>query len=534
MTPIAIVGRSGLFPNSPTLGHFWENIVEQRDMTSEATAERWRLDPNSILGSEGKSQNTVRTLRGGYVNDVPAFDLSRLQITNEEAATMDTIHRWVLQTAVGALADGATIKHSTTGLILGNLSFPTDSMSALSEEMWFPRLPKGSHRVHPSHRFMSGRPALFAKKALGLGRAAWALDCACASGLIAIQQGCEALISGRMDAVLAGAVNRADDLFIHMGFTALQALSQSGRSQPCSADADGLVPAEGAGFVLLKRLSDAVRDGDEIFAVIRGAGVSNDGRGKGLLVPSSHGQVRAMNMAYSRAQLNPNTVQLVECHATGTVLGDGTEIRSMLQVFDGRPWIASLKANMGHGITAAGIAGVIKSIESFRHSVIPAHRPVDSVNSALTEAPFRLIQQNAEWEKGVPKRVGVSAFGFGGNNAHLVIDAWEEPQFVPVVHSRPFASERQSEIAVVAVDAAVGACSDLGQVRRALELGDWSALQAPVQQVTLDGAWVKFPPKDLDQALPQQNLLLRFDVVDLSQIETSSNNFKNYIFVFAR
>ena len=145
------------------------------------------------------------------------------------------------------------IEQAHTGLILGNLSFPTDSMSALSEEMWFPGLPKGTRGVHPSHRFMSGRPALLARKALGLGGPAWALDCACASGLIAIQQGCEALSTGRLNAVLAGAVNRADDLFIHMGFTALQALSQSGRSQPFSADADGLVPAEGAGFVLLKR-----------------------------------------------------------------------------------------------------------------------------------------------------------------------------------------------------------------------------------------------------------------------------------------
>ena len=216
-----------------------------------------------------------------------------------------------------------------------------------------------------------------------------------------------------------------------------------------------------------------------------------------------------MKMAYSRAQLDPNTVQLVECHATGTVLGDGTEIRSMREVFEGHPWIASLKANMGHGITAAGIAGVIKSIEAFRHNVIPAHRPVQSLNHALDESPFRLLQQNTAWQVDAPKRVGVSAFGFGGNNAHLVMDAWEETQFVPAEHSLPLGSHFQSEIAVVAVEAAVGACEDLGQVRRALELGDWAALQVPVQQVTLDGAWVKFPPKDLDQALPQQNLLLR-------------------------
>ena len=381
-------------------------------------------------------------------------------------------------------------------------------MSALAEDMWFSGLPKGTHGVHPSHRFMSGRPALLARKALGLGGPAWALDCACASGLIAIQQGCEALSTGRLNAVLAGAVNRADDLFIHMGFT-ITGASQSGRSQPFSADADGLVPAEGAGFVLLKRLDDAVRDGDPIFGVIRGAGISNDGRGKGLLVPSSNGQVRAMKMAYSRAQLDPNTVQLVECHATGTVLGDGTEIRSMREVFDGSPWIASLKANMGHGITAAGIAGVIKSIESFRHDVIPAHRPVATHNSALQEAPFRLIQENTEWESGRIRRIGVSAFGFGGNNAHLVIDDWKESDFVPSEQALSSRSESEVEIAIVAVDASVGECEDLGQIRRALELGDWQALQTPVQKVTLDGAWVKFPPKDLEQALPQQNLLLR-------------------------
>ena len=509
MTPIAIVGRAGLFPNSPTLDHFWENVVAQRDMTSDATTKRWRLNPESVLSSGTGSKNTVRTLRGGYIHDEPIFNASGLNLTSTEVSTIDTIHRWVLHTATGALSDGATVDTSRTGLILGNLSFPTDSMSALAEEMWFPGLPKGTRNVHPSHRFMSGRPALLAKKALGLGGPAWALDCACASGLIAIQQGCEALATGRMNAVLAGAVNRADDLFIHMGFTALQALSQSGRSQPFSADADGLVPAEGAGFVLLKRLEDAVRDQDPIFGVIRGAGVSNDGRGKGLLVPSSNGQVRAMKMAYSRARLDPSTVQVVECHATGTVLGDGTEVRSMREVFDAQPWVSSLKANMGHGITAAGIAGVIKSIESFRHDVIPAHRPVEMVNAALQETSFKLIQENTGWQKGRVRRVGVSAFGFGGNNAHLVIDGWKESDFVPAEQSLLRRSVDDVEIALVAVEAVVGGCDDLGQVRRALELGDWHALQAPIQEVVLDGAWVKFPPKDLEQALPQQNLLLR-------------------------
>ena len=515
MTPIAIVGRSGLFPKSSTLDDFWDNIVHQRDMTSEVLADKWRLNPQSVLG---KTVDGVRSLRGGYVSEEMSdsiVDWSALQLSTDEVLTLDTIHRWVLQTVHGALLDGAQVNLERTGLILGNLSFPTDSMTALAEELWFPSIPKQPRMVHPSHRFMSGRPALLAKKAFGLGGDAWALDCACASGLISIQQGCEALQVGQMDAVLAGAVNRADDLFIHMGFTALKALSQSGRSQPFSAAADGLVPAEGAGFVLLKRLDDAKRDGDPIFGVIRGAGVSNDGRGKGLLVPSSNGQIRAMDMAYRRAGFSPDTVQLVECHATGTVIGDGTELRSMASVFssgESKPFIASLKANMGHGITAAGIAGVIKTLESFRHDIIPAHRPVEQNNDVLEETGFRLIQENEDWRVGIPKRVGVSAFGFGGNNAHLIIDAWDSTQFVPSSQSlspQVQSVDLDSSIVIVAADASVGGCADLGLLRRALEMGDWSAIQSPLHKVVLDGAWVKFPPRDLEQALPQQNLLLR-------------------------
>ena len=507
MNPIAIVGRAGLFPNSPTLSVFWENIIAQRDMTSDALTSRWRLNPMSTLG---RIQDGVRSLRGGYVLDTTTtmIDPASVDLSAEEYNTLDTIHRWVLQTALGALADGARITHVRTGLILGNLSFPTDSMTGLAEDIWFPSVPKGARGVHPTHRFMSGRPALLAKKALGLGGDAWALDCACASGLISIQQGCEALLSGQMDAVLAGAVNRADDLFIHMGFTALQALSATGRSQPFSAEADGLVPAEGAGFVLLKRLDDAVRDGDPIFGVIRGVGVSNDGRGKGLLVPSSNGQVRAMKMAYQRATVDPETVQVVECHATGTVLGDGTELRSMASVFTHNPWVTSLKANMGHGITAAGIAGVIKTLESFRHDVIPAHRKVETLNMELQQSKFRLPQENVDWNTSQVKRVGVSAFGFGGNNAHLIIDSWAESTYVPAA-STLSPNNRSQSVAIVAVDASVGACTDLGQVRRGLETGDWASLQAPVREVTLDSAWVKFPPNDLAQSLPQQNLLLR-------------------------
>ncbi len=277
---------------------------------------------------------------------------------------------WVLHVAREAVRDaGHELAPAGTGAVFGNLSYPTASFTRLACAAWLDdwggagaaeRL--GVSRPQPINRFMSGVPAQLLAGALRLERGAFALDAACASSLYAIRLACRCLASGAADAMLAGAVCCSDDLYIHQGFAALHALSPSGRCRPFGTGADGLLPAEGCGFVLLKRLRDAERDGDRIHGVIRGVGLSNDGRDRGLLVPSQTGQEAAIRQAYARSRMDLADIAYVECHATGTLLGDATELATMRSVFGDRSEIAigSLKANLGHLITVAGVAGLIK------------------------------------------------------------------------------------------------------------------------------------------------------------------------------
>ncbi len=199
--------------------------------------------------------------------------------------------------------------------------------------------------------------------------------------------------------MVAGAVNRTDDLFIHIGFCALKAMSRTGRSRPFAADADGLVPAEGAAFVVLKRLDDAVANGDEILGVIRGVGLSNDGNAGGFLSPAQAGQVTAMKAAYAMSGLKPSDISLLECHATGTPVGDSTEIRTSAQVFDGNEDlpIGSLKSNLGHLITVAGVAGLLKVLGALRTGTRPPSRPVERPLDAIDGTPLRILQEPEPW-----------------------------------------------------------------------------------------------------------------------------------------
>ena len=323
-----------------------------------------------------------------------------------------------------------------TGLVLGNLSYPTPGLVEFAEATWFgaqsPDVPRPPYdpSAPPAavNRFSSGMPAHLAAQALNLRGGAFALDAACASSLYAIKLACDRLQDGRCDVMVAGAVNRTDDLFIHIGFCALQAMSRRGESRPFAADADGLVPAEGAAFVVLKRLADAVAAGDTILGVIRGIGLSNDGNAGGFLSPSAEGQVRAMRAAYAMAGIEPAAISLLECHATGTPVGDATELESAAQLFGGcrDVPIGSLKSNLGHLITAAGAAGLIKLLAALRTGIRPPSRRVDAPLAALADSPFRLLQAPEAWpgEPGVPRRAALSAFGFGGNNAHLIVEEW--------------------------------------------------------------------------------------------------------------
>ncbi|TWP50621.1 beta-ketoacyl synthase [Lentzea tibetensis] len=461
--PIAIVGRGAVLPDARDADTFCANVIAGRMSISTAPEGRWKVPHGVPEGTWGDV--------GGYVRHFAA----------EQG--LDPQFQWVRH-GVEAALEG--LDRGRAGLVLGNLSFPTVGMADYAERVW-----RGNERTDPRNRFMSGLPAHLT------GLDAFALDAACASSLYAIKLACDRLHDRTADVMVAGAVNCADDLFIHVGFSALSALSKSGRSRPFHREADGLVPAEGAAFVSLMRLAD-VRD-EEVFGVIRGVGLSNDGRGSGMLVPSAEGQIRAMRQAYQMAGVAPETVELLECHATGTPVGDVVEVTSAAQIFKNHKGLAigSAKSNVGHLITAAGVAGLIKVLGAMRNGVRPATLNADDTIDALDGTPLRVLTEAEEWIK--PKRAAVSAFGFGGNNAHLIVDA--PGQHHGAVEPLPL----KEPVAIVAIGAKVGTGDSTHDLTRALFTGEKTGKRESVD-VALQG--LRMPPLDLAQTHAQQLLVL--------------------------
>ena len=519
--PIAVVGRGCVLPDAMHPDAFWDNIAAGRLSISAVPPGRWRVDPGPGARSTTERTDPGSDL-GGYVYGFEeVFDPTGFAIDVEEVVRLDRLTKWVLHAARQALREAGRLRLEQTpraGLIMGNLSFPSEAMSGFAERQWLRAQPAepaeallGTLPERPSSgsgydRFNSGRPAHLAARALGLGAGSFALDAACASSLYAIKLACDRLQDGSADLMVAGAVNCPDDLLVQAGFRSLGALSRSGRSRPFHQDADGLLAGEGAGFVALMRLSDALAEGREIHGVIRGIGLSNDGRAGGFLAPSQEGQERAMRAAYQAAGVAPETVSLVECHATGTPLGDTVELRSMGRVFGAnrRLPIGSVKSNIGHVVTAAGAAGLLKVLGAMRAGLRPPTLGVDTPNAALAGLPLRLLTESEDWP-GL-RRAAVSAFGFGGNNAHLIVDAWDTDgaavEFPPPVRQ----PEPTEPIAIVALGARVGTGRGTEDLTTDLFAGrDRSAPRSDVE-IALGG--LRFPPNDLRATHAQQLLAL--------------------------
>ncbi|MEZ5468812.1 MAG: beta-ketoacyl synthase N-terminal-like domain-containing protein [Lysobacterales bacterium] len=515
MTPIAIVGRGCVLPGALSPEELWHAVMAGRDLSSAVPAGRWGLDPATVLCQPDAPQaDHCWSDRGGFVRGFEqiwnplGFDLPAAELDG-----LDPLVHWTLHCARTAMEDIAA-RPARIGLVLGNLGFPSESMARFADQVWKDETPRD-----PRHRAMSGGSAALIARALDLTAGSWCLDAACASSLYALKLACDQLNDGEADLMLAGAVQRADPLFLQQGFAALGALSKSGQSRPFHRDADGLIAAEGCALFALKRLADARRDGDRIHAVIRGIGLCNDGRGRGLLVPDESGQRRAMHRAYADAGLRPDQVGLLECHATGTPVGDAAELRSSAAVFAEAADlpIASLKSNLGHLITAAGGAGIVKLIEALRHGQRPPNRPVDHCHEALAQTPFRLLQRAEDWPTVGPRIAAISAFGFGGNNAHLILS--EDDPALSLAPADP-AAIGDEPVAIVGLACSLGAHNDCAAVAAALFSGAPlldDAGQARAEQIELDLAGLRFPPRDLEQALPQQLLLLRVASAALAQ-----------------
>ena len=490
--PIAIVGRGCVLPGALTPGQFGDNIASGRIDFGAVRPEEWRMPPGSLAA--GTAAGLVRGFAG-------VFDPEGFATEAGEVAAYDPALQWVLHAGRVALREaGDHASPARSGLILGNLGYPSRSLAAYAEGVWL----DGPGASDPRARFCSGLWAHTAANDLGLLGGSLALDAACASALYAIKIACDRLHDGSADLMLAGAVSGCDGLIIDAGFAALGALSPSGRSRPLQRGADGLIPAEGAALLAFMRLGDAVAAHVPVLGVVRGLGLSNDGRTGGFLVPAEDGQIRAMSAAYRSAGFGPETVELLECHATGTPVGDAVEARSTGRFFGGRPEplpIGSAKANVGHLLTASGAAGLLKLLAAIERGTLPATAGADDPIDELRDGPLRLLRANEPWT-GPRRRAAISAFGFGGNNAHLIVEAFDgRSSFTAAMPGLPPAPE----IAIVAIGARVGE-TDADGLRDAILSGGTPGAAPETIEVALDD--LRYPPRDLGETLGQQVLVL--------------------------
>ena len=489
--PVAIVGRSCVLPGAATPEALFEATMAGRCLLSATPRDHWRgVDPATLLASD-KPGLRVSSATGGYIKD--ALDLGDIASRITGLARLDPLVGWLAHCV--RQAQGAPLAAPRTGLIVGNLSYPSTLGTAFVESMW-----NGRDDVDPRNRFSSGLPVHLVAEAMGITGPAFALDAACASSLYAIKLACDALQDGEADMMLAGGVNGSDDLFLHLGFTALQALSPSGRSRPFHADADGLVPSAGAALVALKRLEDAERAGDNIVGVIMGVGLSNDGRQSGFLAPAVAGQTRAMTAALEQAGLAPSDIDYVDCHATGTSLGDATELESIVAAYGEVPLrLGALKGNLGHTITVSGAASLVNVLSAMQASTTPPTL-CDNPTAALAQTPFTVSTTAAPWD-GAIKRAAVSNFGFGGNNAHLIVTN-HQPARRPATRRTP----PVGDIVICGMGVVTGDARDAGSFRRRA-LGP-AAPPQPLDTVELDLTGLGFPPMELKASLTQQTAML--------------------------
>ncbi|WP_034994528.1 type I polyketide synthase [Beijerinckia mobilis] len=454
---IAIVGMASVLPGSSDLRTYWTNIMQSVDSIREVPEDRWRVkdfyDPKRGL------KDKIYSRWGGFLDDI-AFDPTLYGIPPASLYSIDPMQILALHVAGKALEDAGfdrlpkTRERTATIFAVSGMNdigqdyiFRTllahylPKVEGLSDEvreqiinsLYDHALPKWTEDSFPGllDNVVAGRVA----NRLDLRGANFIVDAACAASLAALDAGIRQLRSGDADAVLVGAVDGANNATGFMTFAQTHALSPRGRCRPFDDTADGIALGEGVAAVVLKRLADAERDGDKIYALIKGIGSSSDGHNRSLTAPDSAGQVRAVERAYADAGIDPATVTLIEAHGTGTALGDKSEITAMTTAFGaaGAPLhgcaLGSVKSMIGHTKSTAGLAALVKSALALKQRVLPptlnVEKPTTRVDFA--QSPFYINSEARPWlglPEGQPRRCGVSAFGFGGTNFHTVLEEY--------------------------------------------------------------------------------------------------------------
>ncbi|MFE6133603.1 beta-ketoacyl synthase N-terminal-like domain-containing protein, partial [Streptomyces sp. NPDC056437] len=444
---IAVVGMACRYPGADDLAGYWANIVAGTDAVTEVPADRWDTaayhDPDPARAGERTPSRW-----GGFLGPAP-FDALAHGIAPASLGSIEPVQLLALDTAARALADagyapGRHFDRSRTSVVFGaeagtdlagaygfralHRGYLGDLSPGLDAQL--PRLTEDSFPGVLAN-VIAGRVA----NRLDLGGANCTIDAACASSLAALDLACKQLGDGDSDMVLCGGADVHNSINDYLMFASVRALSPTGRCRPFDASADGIALGEGVACLVLKRLADAERDGDRIYAVVQAVGASSDGRSLGLTAPRPEGQRRALDRAYARAGIEPADIGLVEAHGTGTVVGDSAELSVLTEVFGGGETgfcsLGSVKSQLGHTKCAAGLAGLIKAVRAVHCGVRPPTLHLTGPNADWTAetSPFFFDTEARPWAAPAgSRRAAVSAFGFGGTNYHAVLTGYAEAE----------------------------------------------------------------------------------------------------------
>jgi acyl transferase domain-containing protein/NADP-dependent 3-hydroxy acid dehydrogenase YdfG len=453
-TPLAIVGIGCLFPKAPDARTYWLNVKHGVDAIGPVPATHWK--PEDYLDVDPKTPDHTYAARGGFLDPIDFRPLD-FGIAPNDLEAIDTSQLLGLVAAREALRDAGygpdrTFDRNRVSVILG-VTGTLELVIPLGARLGHPRWRKAlkdagipdakadeiireigdSYVGWQENSFpgllgnvVAGRIA----NRLDLGGTNCVVDAACASSLSAIHLASLELATGRSDMVITGGIDAFNDIFMYMCFSKTPALSPTGDARPFDAAGDGTILGEGLGVVVLKRLADAQRDCDRIYAIVKGLGSSSDGKGNAIYAPSATGQAKALREAYRLAGVTPDTIELVEAHGTGTRVGDAVEVEALTQIYrEARPagkWCAlgSVKSQIGHTKAAAGAAGLIKAALALHFKTLPSTSKVHEPIAALADSPFYVNSERRPWlaHPSHPRRAAISAFGFGGSNFHCVLE----------------------------------------------------------------------------------------------------------------
>ncbi|MEJ2491129.1 MAG: SDR family NAD(P)-dependent oxidoreductase [Desulfuromonadales bacterium] len=459
MTPLAIVGIGSLFPQAGDTGTFWSNIKQGVDAITEVPETHWRSD--DYFDPDPKSPDKVYAKYGGFLAPVD-FNPMAYGVLPNALEAIDTSQLLGLVTVDQALQDAGyttdkDFDRDRVSVILGvtgTLELVVPLGARLGHPRWREALKDAGiadaiaedvmQRISDSYvpwqensfpgllgNVVAGRIS----KHFNFGGTNCVVDAACGSSLSALNLAALELAAGRADMAVTGGIDTFNDIFMYTCFSKTPALSPSGHARPFDAAGDGTTLGEGLGIVVLKRLADAERDGDRIYAVVKGIGASSDGRGAAIYEPSAVGQQKALRRAYQQGDIDPRTIELIEAHGTGTKVGDAVEVAALKEVFGAaeEPWcaIGSIKSQIGHTKAAAGAAGLIKAALALYHKTLPPTIKVDRPQETVTApgCPFYVNTEPRPWlpRADHPRRAGVSALGFGGSNFHCLLEE-HQPQ----------------------------------------------------------------------------------------------------------